>query len=213
MMSSPSDIKPTIAGDSTPRPDFSPLLDIQPSITNFPKNGNPIDLTKHKHSILEERRKLEEEFRLRRTVLDLREESLQDKEEISRLKASLRVAKVEPGDRDIKPDISESRGDHGGRSDDPAGQSHRLEESDDDDILFIREVKAKTRRIDRDEFPGESHCSPRRHSADFSQFHLPTSKPRQLVLMARDFRSILQARPAFLQRPISLVTQSRRQAM
>jgi hypothetical protein len=76
MMSSPSDIKPTIAGDSTPRPNFSPLLDIKPSITNFPKNGNPIDLTKHKHSIIEERRKLEEEFRLRRTVLDLREESL-----------------------------------------------------------------------------------------------------------------------------------------
>jgi hypothetical protein len=163
-MSSPSDIKPTIAGDSTPRPNPSPSLDIKPSLTDISRNGNPIDLTKHKHSII---RKLEEEFRLRRTVLDLREESLQDKEEISRLKASLRVAKVEPAGRDIKPDISESRGDHGRRNDDPAGQSHRLVESDDDDIVFIREVKAKPRRVDRDEILGESHCTPHRQSADF----------------------------------------------
>jgi hypothetical protein len=153
----PPDIKPEITGDGALSPDLSPALDIdiKPSITNIVKNEKPIDLTKHKHSIIEERRKLEEEFRLRRTVLDLREESLQYKEEISRLKASLRVAKFEPGGRDIKPDISESRGDHGGRNDDPAGQSHRLVESDDDDIVFIREVKAKPRRVDRDEILGE----------------------------------------------------------
>jgi hypothetical protein len=129
------------------------------------------------------------------------------------LKASLRVAKSEPGGRDIKPDISESRGGHGGRNDDPAGQSHRLVESDDDDddIVFIREVKAKPRRVDRDEIPGESHCTPRRQLADFSQFHRPTSKPRQMIPIAKHFRSILRARPTSVQRPISLVPQTPRQ--
>jgi hypothetical protein len=161
MMSSPPDIKPAIASDSAPRPNPSPLRDIKPSLTDISRNGNPIDLTKHKHSILEERRKLEEVFRLRRTVLDLREESLQDKEEISRLKASLRVAKVEPGDRDIKPDISDCRDGRGGRNDELAGQPKGPVESDDDDIIFIREVKAKPRGVDLGQSPGESHCSHR----------------------------------------------------
>jgi len=157
-MSLHPDIKPDITGDGALSPGLSTALDIdiKPSITNIVKDDNPIDLTKHKHSILEERRKLEEESRLRRTVLDLREESLQDKEEISRLKASLRVAKVEPGDRDIKPDIPESSGGHDGRNDELAGQTHGLLESDDDDIVFIREVKGKTQPVDSGELPGES---------------------------------------------------------
>jgi hypothetical protein len=68
MMSPPPDIKPTIASNSAPRPNPSPLPDIKPSLTDISRSGNPIDLTKHKHSIIEERRKLEEEFRLRRAV-------------------------------------------------------------------------------------------------------------------------------------------------
>ena len=160
-MSLPPDIKPTITGDGALPPDPSTFLDIdiKPSITNIPKYNNSIDLTTHRRSILEERSKLEEEYRLRRTVLDLREESLQDKEEISRLKASLRVAKVEPGDRDMKPDISRPRGGCRDRKAELASQPHGLEESDDDEIVFIREVKATPRRVDRSEFPGESHCS------------------------------------------------------
>jgi hypothetical protein len=170
IMSLPPDIKPTITDQSALPPDPSPFLDIdiKPSITNIPKSNNPIDLTTHRRSILEERSKLEEEFRLRRTVLDLREESLQDKEEISRLKACLRVAKVDPGDRDTKPDISECRGGRGGRNDELAGQPQELVEGDDDDIIFIREVKAKPRGVDMSESPGESHCSHRQYLTDIS---------------------------------------------
>lgn len=160
-MSVPPDIKPTITGDGALSPGPSPFLDtdIKPSITNIPKDNNPIDLTTHRRSILEERSKLEEEYRLRRTVLDLREESLQDKEEISRLKASLRVAKVEPGDRDIKPDISGLRKGTRSMGTERVGLPTESAESDDEDIVFIREVKATPRRVDRHEFPGESHCS------------------------------------------------------
>jgi hypothetical protein len=77
------------------------------------------------------------------------------------LKASLRVAKVEPGDRDIKPDISDCRDGRGGRNDELAGQPKGPVESDDDDIIFIREVKAKPRGVDLGQSPGESHCSHR----------------------------------------------------
>jgi hypothetical protein len=93
---------------------------------------------------------------------------LQDKEEISRLKASLRVAKVEPGDRDIKPDISGFRSGSRGESTGLVGLPKESAESDDDDIVFIREVKTKARRVDGNESPGESHCTPHRQSADFS---------------------------------------------
>jgi hypothetical protein len=155
------DIKPTIAGDSTLHPDPSRMLDVKPFIPNIPRNNDPIDLTTQRHSILQQRCRLEEDFRLRKTLLDLQEENLQLREQIGRPNANPGVAKAEPIEEDTKPDILGLRGGCTGRGNELAGHSLGFVESDDDDIVFLREVKGGSHRlVDRKEFPSESR---RRH--------------------------------------------------
>ena len=108
-------------------------LDIKPTISDEADIKPPVDFSK-------ERETLKKHFEQDSTILDLREENHKVKEENRRLRARQRVNKVEAGIVDVKPNLVEfGHGDHVTST----GKRPPLDDSDDDDIEYIREVKAK----------------------------------------------------------------------
>lgn len=142
IMSSNPDIKPSIPGLEDPKPQAraSPRSDIKPTVSNRCGGDATIDYVHEAESIRKERQVLEEQHRLRTSVLDLREEMLQVKAENRRLREGHPAVKVEPGVTDTRPGISKSR--------DPAVEHHTRtsikKTGDSDDIVFVREAKPRT---------------------------------------------------------------------
>lgn len=133
-MSHALDIKPCIgpcpqAHRSRPRTN----LDIKPTLPDEADIKPLVDFKK-------ERETLKKHFEQDSTILDLREENHKVKEENRRLRARQRVIKVEAGIVDVKPNLVEfGHGDHVTST----GKRPPLDDSDDDGIVYIREVKAK----------------------------------------------------------------------
>ena len=138
-MSHPTDIKPIINASSQAiisQPRRGP--DVKPNLSELPETKPLIDFEK-------ERAELRRQFERDNTILDLQEENRDVKEENRRLKARQRWATVHSGIEDVKPDISRSGV---GIGQTVRGKRLQAVESDDDDVVFIREVKAvRSRRV------------------------------------------------------------------
>jgi hypothetical protein len=107
-------------------------------------------------AIREERERLEEKHRLHKSVLDLREEMLQVKEENRRLRERRGIVKVEPRLTDIKPDTAKLARGRGGSS--RLVENARMDlEGDDDDVVFVGETRSGTAKRMIEVKPGQYH--------------------------------------------------------
>jgi hypothetical protein len=124
-MSFNPDIKPVLPGPSTPIPCSSsrPKHDIKPDLFEVP--GNP------SRDFRKEREALKKQYDLEKRNLDL-------EEEIRLLRDTRPAVKTEPGVGEVKPDIT--RLDGGSRLK-PLGLGLVEDSDDEEDIVFIREVK------------------------------------------------------------------------
>lgn len=155
--STPPDVKPNIPLTRVPHPRPDPVLDVKPSISAATKSKDPIDFTLEANLIQQERERLEESHRLHTSNLDLREEMLQVKEENRRLKESQKAIKIEPVSEDVKPNMSKLGG--GDKVTTAGSAKHEAGSggSDDDEIIFIQEIKAgRYKRVNLDVDPSKS---------------------------------------------------------
>jgi hypothetical protein len=140
-MPSHTDIKPVISGPSTriPRPPPQSDCDIKPSPSKVAGIVSPRDFRR-------EREALKKQYDLEKRNLDL--------EEVNRLLRMARPAvKVEPGVGEVKPDIRRLEG---GSELTPLDLSLMEDSDDEDDIVFVREVKGG---IAKPSITGMSHDS------------------------------------------------------
>jgi hypothetical protein len=120
------DIKPIIPGPSTHIPDSpNPLkYDIKPSLSDLARITTSRDFRK-------EREALKKQYDLEKRNLDL-------EEEIRLLREARPAVKLEPEAEDFKPDLT--RLDESSRPG-PLDLSRVEDGEDEDDIVFVREVK------------------------------------------------------------------------